>query len=56
MSRHVIQQDIENGTLFEARIKGYKIERKFYIAYMKERKHDVFVDNVVNYLLSLSKI
>jgi len=56
MSRHVIQDEIKNGTLFEGRIKGYKIERKFYIAYLKERKHDAFIDNVVNYLLTISKV
>ncbi len=53
ISRHVIQDEVANGTLFEARIKGHKIERKLYIAYGKDRKHDAFVDNVVNYLLSL---
>ena len=53
MSRHVIQNDITEGRLFEARLKGIKIERKFYIAYLKEKKHDAFVDNVINYLLSL---
>ena len=56
MSRHVIQSEISEGKLFEARLKNYKIERKFYIAYLKERKHDAFVDNVVNYLLSLNKV
>ncbi|MCK9491973.1 MAG: LysR family transcriptional regulator [Sulfurimonas sp.] len=56
MSRHVIQSELESGRLFEARLKNYKIERKFFIAYLKERKHDAFVDNVVNYLLSLNKI
>lgn len=56
MSRHVIQADIAAGRLYEARIKNFKIERKFYIAYLKERKHDAFVDNVVNYLLSLNKV
>ncbi len=56
MSRHVIQSEIEEGKLFEARLKNYKIERKFYIAYLRERKHDAFVDNVVNFLLSLNKI
>ena len=56
MSRHVIKHDVESGRLYEARLKNYKIERKFYIAYSKERKHDAFVDNVVNYLLSLNKI
>ncbi len=56
MSRHVIQQEIKEGRLFESRLKNYKIERKFYIAYSKERKHDAFIDNVVNYLLSLNKV
>ena len=56
MSRHVIKKDVEAGRLYEARLRNYKIERKFYIAYAKERKHDAFVDNVVNYLLSLNKI
>ncbi len=56
MSRHVIQSEIAEGKLFEARLKNYKIERKFYIAYSKEKKHDAFVDNVVNFLLSLNKI
>ncbi len=56
MSRHVIQNEIDNGMLYEARLKNHKIMRKFYIAYSKERKHDAFVDNVVNYLLSLHKI
>jgi len=56
MSRHVVQNEVENGRLYEARLKNYKIERKFYIAYSKDKKHDVFVDNVVNYLLSLTKV
>jgi len=56
MSKHVIAAELKEGKLFEAKLKNYKIERNFYIAYMKERKHDAFVDNVVNYLLSLNKI
>ncbi|MBC8237333.1 MAG: LysR family transcriptional regulator [Helicobacteraceae bacterium] len=56
MSRHVIKADIEAGRLYESRIKGHKIERKFYIAYLKERKHDAFVDNVVSFLLSINKV
>jgi len=56
MSRHAVQTEIENGTLFEARLKNHKMSRKLYIAYSKEKKHDAFVDNVVNYLLSLHKL
>ncbi len=53
ISSHVISDEVEEGKLFEARIKNYKIKRKFYIAYSKERKHDAFIDNVVTYLLGL---
>jgi len=53
ISRHVIKEELEQGTLYEARIKNYKIIRKFYIAHGKERRHDAFIDNVVNYLLAL---
>jgi len=56
MSRHVIKSELENGTLYEARLKNHKIMRNFYIAYLKNRKHDAFVDNVVNFLLSLNKV
>lgn len=56
MSRHVVKPEIEDGKLYEARLKNHKITRNFYIAYLKERKHDAFVDNVVNYLLSLSRV
>jgi DNA-binding transcriptional LysR family regulator len=53
ISRHVIATELDNGQLFEARIKDFDIKRKFYIVYSKERKHDAFVDNVVNYLLKI---
>jgi len=56
MSRHVIKSELDNGTLYEARLKNHKVSRNFYIAYTKERKHDAFVDNVVNFLLSLNKV
>jgi len=56
MSKHVAQTEVDNGTLFESKLKNHKMIRKFYIVYSKDRKHDAFVDNVVNYLLSLNKI
>ncbi|HIM76198.1 MAG TPA: LysR family transcriptional regulator [Campylobacterales bacterium] len=56
ISRHVIKSELESGLLYEAKLKNQKISRHFYIAYLKERKHDAFVDNVVNFLLSLNKI
>jgi len=53
MSRHVIEEDVKAGHLFEARIKGYKIIRHFFIVYSKDRKHDAFIDNVVNFLFTI---
>lgn len=56
MSRHVLSDDVAAGKIFEARIKGFKISRKFYIAYTKDRKHDAFIDNVVSFLLNIRSI
>lgn len=53
ISRHVIAEELASGRLYEARMRNVKIERKLYIAYTKERKHDAFIDNVVNYLLTI---
>ena len=53
ISRHVIAEELASGKLFDAQLKNFKIRRKLYIAYSKDRKHDAFIDNVVNYLLTL---
>ncbi len=53
ISRHVIENEIANGTLFEARLRKHVISRKFYIAYLKDRKHDAFITNVVDFLLTM---
>ena len=50
ISHVAIADEVESGQLYEARIRGYRIKRKLYIAYSKERKHDAFIENVVNYL------
>ena len=50
ISRVAIADEVENGQLFESRIRGHRIKRKLYIAYSKERKHDAFIENVVGYL------
>lgn len=53
ISKHVIADDVAEGRIFEGRLKGFKVRRKLYIAYLKDRKHDAFIDNVVNYLMDL---
>ncbi|MEA3418387.1 MAG: LysR family transcriptional regulator [Campylobacterota bacterium] len=51
ISQHAISDEVQNGELFEARIRGYKMTRKFYIVYSKENKHNAYVDNVVDFIL-----
>ena len=53
ISRHVIENEIAEGKLFESRMRNFRVHRKFYIAYSKERKHDAFVNNVVEFLLTM---
>jgi DNA-binding transcriptional LysR family regulator len=52
ISKHAIAEEVHKGDLFESRMYGYTMSRKFYIVYSKENKNNVFVDNVVNYILS----
>lgn len=53
ISRHVIEDEIADGKLYEARMRNFRVHRKFYIAYSKDRKHDAFVNNVVDFLLTM---
>ncbi len=52
LSKYAIMDEVANGELFEARLRGYTMSRKFYIVYSKENKHNAYVDNVVNYILA----
>ncbi len=52
LSRCVIEDEVLQQKLFEARIRGKKLARKFYIAYLKDRKNDAFIESVVSYLLT----
>jgi len=52
ISKHAIADEVNRGELFESRIYGFTMSRKFYIVYTKENKNNVFIDNVVNYIIS----
>lgn len=56
ISKHMIDDKIESGELFYARVKGIKIMRKLYLAYTKDRKTDAFMDSVINYIVSKRKV
>ncbi|MBU3014555.1 LysR family transcriptional regulator [Poseidonibacter lekithochrous] len=53
VSRNAIDSLLKSGALYESRINNQKMVRKLYIAYRKDRKHDAFIDNVVDYLLKI---
>jgi len=52
VSRHAIMDEVEKEELYESRLRGYTMTRKFYIVYTKENKHNAYVDNVVDYILA----
>jgi len=51
ISKHAIADEVQNGELFEARLRGIKMARKFFIVYSKENKHNAYVDKVVDFIL-----
>ncbi len=55
VSTHAIHDFVKNGVLYEARLPEIKMKRKLYIAYLRERKHDAFIETVINYLMSIKK-
>ena len=55
VSTHAIRDYVRTNTLFEARLPEIKMKRKLYIAYLKDRKYDAFIDTVINYLMTIKK-
>jgi len=52
ISKYAIADEVAAGELFEARLRGFTMTRKFFIVYSKENKHNAYVDNVVDYILA----
>ena len=52
VSKYAIADKVQEGTLFEARLQGYKMLRHFYIMYHKDNKHNAYVNNTVDHILS----
>lgn len=50
VSKHALNDLLKSGLLFSAKLPNRKMKRKLYIAYLKERKHDAFIENVISYL------
>ena len=52
LSKFTVMDEVANGELFEAKLRGFTIKRKFYIVYSKENKNNPYVDKVVNFILA----
>ena len=52
VSKYAIKDEVNNGELYEARISGYTMKRKFYVAYSKANKLNPYVKSTVEYILS----
>jgi len=52
VSKHAIADKVLDGSLFEARFQGYKMMRHFYIVCHKDNKHNAYVNNTVDHILS----
>ncbi len=51
-SYKAIQEYVEDRKLFVTRLPK-QMKRTLYIAYLKERKHDAFIDTVLNFLMTI---
>ncbi len=52
ISKQVVEDEINSGLLYSAKIKGLTFKRPFYVAYLKDRKHDAFIEKVTNFIMS----
>lgn len=52
ISRHAISAELDEGSLFESRLRGYRMMRHFYIIYHKDNKQSMYVHNAVDHILS----
>lgn len=56
LSKCVIADELQKGMLYESKVKGLKFKRKLYIGYLKDRKNDAYIENIVNYLMHMRSI
>jgi hypothetical protein len=52
VSKYAIADKVLDGSLYQARLQGYKMLRHFYIMYHKDNKHNAYVNNTVDHIFS----
>jgi DNA-binding transcriptional LysR family regulator len=55
LSKFVIEDELNEGVLHMAKIRGLKFKRHFHVVYLKERKHDAFIAKVSDFIMGRSR-
>ncbi len=55
LSKFVIEDELNSGSLHSSTIKGLKFKRYFHVVYLKERKHDAFIAKVSDFIMGRSR-
>lgn len=50
LSKYMVEDEVHQGLLHVAKIKGIQLVRKFYICYLKEHIQDALIDSAIDYL------
>jgi DNA-binding transcriptional LysR family regulator len=50
LSKYMVEDEVEAGTLHVAKIKGVQLMRKFYICYLKDRIQDALITSTLDFI------
>lgn len=50
LSKYMVEDEVEAGTLYVAKIKGVQLVRKFYICYLKDRIQDALIASTLDFI------
>jgi len=56
VSKHIVEHEVESGLIYATKVRGLKLKRTLYLAHLKERKNDAFIDSVCSYIMSKRRI
>ncbi len=56
MSKIAIEDEILDTKLYSAKVRGLSFKRHFYVAYLKDRKHDMYLEKVVDFIMKKDKL
>lgn len=54
LPRRSVQQELEEGTLFETKIRGYKFQREFKLVTREDKQTSILVENFINFIIKKS--